>query len=234
LAGDISGKKGPAQNNSNFTIKRKKSMENFDRHQHWEHIYKTKNPEEVSWYQLTPSTSLEFIKEFHIPKNAKIIDIGGGDSYLVDRLLESGYNNITVLDISETAIEKVKKRLGSKAGRVKWIVADAAHYQPTEKFDFWHDRAAFHFLTNEEEIDHYIDTVQQSMNPSGILVIGTFSENGPKKCSGIEVKQYSETSMAERLKKFFKKVRCITIDHKTPFGTIQNFIFCSFKKLKVA
>ena len=209
-------------------------MENFDRHKHWENIYMTKQLCEVSWYQPTPTTSLEFIKQFNISTTAKIIDIGGGDSYLVDHLLDLGYQDITVLDISETAIDRAKERLGYKANKVKWIVSDAATFKPTEKYDFWHDRATFHFLTQDNEIENYIDTIQQSIKPTGILVIGTFSENGPKKCSGIEIKQYSEVLMSERLKKFFDKIKCITIDHKTPFDTVQNFIFCSFRKLQMA
>ena len=158
--------------------------------------------------------------------------MGGGDSLLVDTLLDLGYTDITVLDISATSLERVKNRLGERALRVKWIVADAATFKPTEQYDFWHDRAAFHFLTQEQEIENYIDIIQQRIKPKGILVIGTFSEQGPKKCSGIEIKQYSETTMTERLQKFFEKVKCITVDHTTPFNTIQNFIFCSFKKLQ--
>lgn len=208
-------------------------METFDRHKHWENIYQTKQLCEVSWYQPTPATSLAFFKQFNVPADAKIIDIGGGDSFLVDHLLEMGYHDITVLDISETAISRAKERLGSRADQVKWVLADAAQFNPTEKYDFWHDRAAFHFLTQEKEIERYIDTVQKSMNPAAVLVIGTFSENGPKKCSGIEIKPYSERSMTERFQKFFEKIKCIAVDHKTPFDTIQNFIFCSFKKLVV-
>jgi ubiquinone/menaquinone biosynthesis C-methylase UbiE len=209
-------------------------MENFDRKKHWENIYTTKELCDVSWYQPTPSTSLEFIKQFNIGTTAKIIDVGGGDSFLVDNLLEMGYQDITVLDISSASLDRAKQRLGDKAGKVKWIVADAATFQPTEQYDFWHDRAAFHFLTQDNEINNYIDTIRQNLKPTGVLVIGTFSENGPKKCSGIEIKQYSEITMTERLQKFFKKVKCITVDHKTPFDTIQNFIFCSFKKLNTA
>ena len=115
---------------------------------------------------------------------------------------------------------------------MKWIVADAANFKPTEKYDFWHDRAAFHFLTNEKEISNYLQTAQENINPTGVLVIGTFSEHGPQKCSGIEIKQYSEMSMTDRLKMFFEKIKCITVDHKTPFDTIQNFVFCSFRKLQ--
>lgn len=206
-------------------------MEHLDRKKHWENIYQTKDLKDVSWYQPTPTTSLDFLKHFDIPTTAKIIDIGGGDSFLVDHLLDLGYTDLTVLDISAASLDRAKQRLGHRSTKVKWIVADAATFKPTEQYDFWHDRAAFHFLTQEQEITNYIDTIQKSIKPTGVLVIGTFSEQGPKKCSGIEIKQYSETTMTDRLKKFFKKVKCITVDHQTPFDTIQNFIFCSFKKL---
>lgn len=205
-------------------------MEGFNRKNHWEHIYKTKQLNEVSWYQPIPDTSLKFFEQFNIPKQAKIIDIGGGDSLLVDHLIDRGYVDITVLDISESALERAKSRLGDQAANVKWIVADAASFLPEQQYDFWHDRAAFHFLTQEEEIENYINNVQKSIKSSGILVIGTFSEQGPKKCSGIEIKQYSETSMTDLLKPFFEKIECISVEHKTPFDTIQQFIFCSFRK----
>jgi 2-polyprenyl-3-methyl-5-hydroxy-6-metoxy-1,4-benzoquinol methylase len=209
-------------------------MENLNRKKHWENIYQTKDLQNVSWYQPKPTTSLDFLKQFNVSTTAKIIDIGGGDSYLVDNLLDLGYQDVTVLDISEAALDKAKQRLGNNATKVKWIVADAATFKPTEKYDFWHDRAAFHFLTQETEITNYVDTVQKSINPTGILVIGTFSEQGPTKCSGIEIKQYSEVSMTDRLKAFFEKIKCITVDHITPFETVQNFIFCSFKKVVTA
>ncbi len=205
-------------------------MDIFNRKKHWENIYQTKSLKEVSWYEPTPETSLQFFKEFKVQPSAKIIDVGGGDSLLVDHLVKLGYKDITILDISEAALNRAKIRLGKAAESVKWIVADAATFEPTEKYDFWHDRAAFHFLTDEKEITHYLETIQNHINPQGILVIGTFSEQGPKKCSGIEIKQYSENSMTERLKQFFEKIKCISIDHKTPFDTIQNFIFCSFRK----
>jgi len=205
-------------------------MEAFDRKQHWEKIYAKKELREVSWFQSVPETSLAFLEKFQLPLTAKIIDIGGGDCLFVDHLLARGYQNITVLDISEAAIGRAKKRLGSLADKVHWIIADASHFQPEETYDFWHDRAAFHFLTEENEINNYLLTAQRSIHQNGILVIGTFSEQGPTKCSGIEIKQYSENSMTERLKQFFKKIQCIYVDHKTPMETIQNFIFCSFRK----
>ena len=191
-------------------------MSTLNRKQHWETIYKTKTYNEVSWFQPTPATSLDFLERFKLPKTAKIIDIGGGDSFLVDYLLELGYTNISVLDISATALERAKQRLGGRANKVTWIVADVTTFKPTEKYDFWHDRAAFHFLTEENEIQHYLDTVQQGINKSGILVLGTFSEQGPTTCSGIPITQYSETTMTQRLKPFFEQLG-IVADHSQRF-----------------
>lgn len=207
-------------------------MNQTERKSHWENIYKTKDLKDVSWYQPTPTTSLEFLKEFNIPTSAKIIDVGGGDSFLVDHLLDLGYIDITVLDISAAALERAKLRLGEKAEQVKWIVSDISNFQPIEKYDFWHDRAAFHFLTQEEEINNYIETVQNNIEENGVLIIGTFSENGPKKCSGIDIKQYSEKTLSDRFSKHFESINCKNVNHPTPFDTVQNFIFCSFRSLK--
>lgn len=205
-------------------------METFDRQKHWENIYQTKELKDVSWFEPKPETSIDFFKQYNVSRTAKVIDIGGGDSFLVDHLLEMGYQDISVLDISESAINRAKLRLGDRSNQVKWIVSDAATFKPTEEYDFWHDRAAFHFLTNENEVSSYLETAQNYISSDGVLVIGTFSENGPSKCSGIEIKQYSEKSMTDRLNNLFEKIKCVTIDHKTPFDTIQNFVFCSFKK----
>ena len=206
-------------------------MENFNRKKHWETIYQTKELKEVSWYQPTPQTSLDFIKKFNISITSKIIDIGGGDSFLVDHLLELGFQDLTILDISEAAIERAKNRLGAKAKSVKWIIEDVLNFIPTEKYDFWHDRAAFHFLTKQEEIDSYVEKATSFIQKNGILVIGTFSDQGPKKCSGIDIKQYSEESLTNCFEGRFQKLECIYVDHHTPFETIQNFVFCSFRKL---
>jgi len=206
-------------------------MQQFDKEKHWENIYKTKELNEVSWFQPTPTTSLDFINELNIPKTAKIIDIGGGDSFLVDYLLDLGYLNITVLDISDAALNRAKKRLGNRSKNIKWIIADAANFTPTERYDFWHDRAAFHFLTDDNEIQNYTETLELCLNDGGTALFGTFSEEGPKKCSGIEIKQYSETKLSNQFKKSLRKINCITTNHKTPFETEQNFTFCSFKKI---
>ncbi|HEX7412798.1 MAG TPA: class I SAM-dependent methyltransferase [Bacteroidia bacterium] len=148
-------------------------MENFDRKKHWENIYSTKELKDASWYQARPSTSLNFLNQFNIGTSAKIIDVGGGDSFLVDNLLDMGYEDITLLDISAASLDRAKQRLGDRASKIKWIVADAATFKPTEQYDFWHDRAAFHFLTQDDEIDNYINTIRQHLKPTGVLVIGT-------------------------------------------------------------
>jgi 2-polyprenyl-3-methyl-5-hydroxy-6-metoxy-1,4-benzoquinol methylase len=198
---------------------------------HWEKIYETKEESTFSWFQEYPKTSIEFINLFSQPKDAKIIDIGGGDSHLVDALIDLGYTNIHVLDISEKAIERAKKRLGNKAKSVKWVISDITQYQPEVVFDFWHNRAAFHFLTTEEQISSYLSIVSAAIKPEGFLVLGTFSENGPKKCSGLEIKQYTEASMSNLFENDFKRIKCIEENHTTPFNTVQNFVFCSFQRL---
>lgn len=195
---------------------------------HWENVYETKTPEEVSWTQKKPQTSLELIRSLGSDKSVKIIDIGGGDSNLADFLLEEGYENITVLDISEKALERAKRRLGKDAEKIQWIVADITVFTPEETYDIWHDRAAFHFLTHSEDISKYVRIAEKAVMKN--LIVGTFSKNGPKKCSGLEISQYDEESMNSIFENSFEKTDCITEDHITPFSTTQNFIFCTFKK----
>ena len=201
---------------------------NNDAKQHWETVYKTKGSEQVSWTQSIPKTSLNFIHSFGLKKNAKIIDIGGGDSKLVDFLLDESFENITVLDISAKALDKAKQRLGNRANKVNWIVCDVMDYKPNTTYDVWHDRAAFHFLTTRQQITTYIHIASKAV--TGYLIIGTFSVDGPKKCSGLEVKQYNEEILTAELQNNFDKIHCIKEDHITPFNTTQNFLFCSFKR----
>jgi cyclopropane fatty-acyl-phospholipid synthase-like methyltransferase len=197
--------------------------------EHWETIYKTKKPTEVSWTQEVPAVSLAFIHQFKIPKNAKIIDIGGGDSNLVDFLLAEGYTNLSVLDISEAAILRAQERLGEEAQKVTWIVCDILDFKPKEKYDVWHDRAAFHFQTDSAKIDTYLNIVKNAVD--GMVIIGTFSTDGPTKCSGLEIQQYDEESMkAKFIQSDFKNLECKREDHVTPSGVVQNFVFCSFMK----
>ena len=177
---------------------------------HWERIYKEKSPQEVSWTEEIPDTSIDFFKDFKIQKDDPIIDIGGGESKFVDYLLDSGYKNISVLDISENAINKAKERLGIKSQYIKWIVCDLNDFEPKENYAIWHDRAVFQNF-----------------------IVGTFSTLGPKKCSGLDITQYDESS----LKKLFEDQdismkRTENINHITPFETTQNFIFCSFSSIK--
>ncbi len=164
-------------------------MNSQERKAHWEHIYATKTLKEVSWYQPKPETSLAYFTANNIAKNAAIIDVGGGDSFLVDCLLEEGYTNLTVLDISAKAIQRAKDRLGNKASKVTWIVSDVLEFQPTQTYDVWHDRAAFHFLTEAKDIEHYKQLVSKASTKGGVLVIGAFSKKGPTKCSGIPITQ---------------------------------------------
>ena len=198
---------------------------------HWENIFSIKNSPNVSWFQEVPTTSLAFIRSLNLPKTAQIIDVGGGDSYLVDYLLKDGYEHITVLDISEKALEKVKERLGESAKKIEWIVSDITEYHDnTKKYDVWHDRAAFHFLVENEQIETYLSIAKTNIKNDGFLSVGTFSENGPTKCSGLEIKQYSEESMTKKFKESFEKIRCINENHETPFNTVQNFTFCTFQR----
>lgn len=198
-----------------------------NRKEHWENIYLNKQPNEVSWTQEKPTTSLHFIQSLHLNKHDSIIDVGGGESKLVDFLLKDGYENITVLDISSNAIERAKKRLGSLAEKVQWVVSDILEFKPAQQYDCWHDRAAFHFLTESEEIETYTQLVNHYVRQ--YLVIGTFSTEGPLKCSGLEIKQYDESSMLKQFSQF-NKLECLQENHTTPFNTQQNFLFCSFKR----
>lgn len=205
----------------------------MNKKEHWENIYATKQPDQVSWFQVYPKTSMVFIELFKLGKDAKIIDIGGGDSHFVDSLIEKGFTDVTVLDISSNAIERAKKRLGEKANFVNWIVSDVTDFVPQKKYDFWHDRAAFHFLLSDELANKYVEIAKAGIADNGFLVLGTFSESGPLKCSGLEIHQYSEESMSHKFENGFKRIKCIKEDHLTPFNTTQNFLFCSFQRESV-
>lgn len=203
----------------------------MNRKEHWEVVYRTKTNREMSWFQRKPETSLRFLKASALPLDARVIDVGGGDSTFVDFALQMGYRNVTVLDISEEAINRSRKALGAKAETVTWIVADITTTSFAEKFDFWHDRAVFHFLTDARDVQAYIALAQNSLQENGIFVLGTFSASGPEKCSGLPVKRYSEESMTALLQAGFQRVECFEEEHKTPFETFQSFLFCSFKRM---
>lgn len=205
-------------------------MTEFDRKRHWENIYATKALEQLGWHQPVPEVSLNFIDDLNLPKEARIIDVGGGDSYLVDNLIDLGYTNLTIVDISEAALEKAKQRLGKKAEVVNWIVEDVIDFEPLIKYDLWHDRATFHFLLDPDEIEHYLVKLSASIKLEGYLVIGTFSESGPTKCSGCDIKQYSAQDLKVHLAPSFDLKECISTDHITPSEIIQNYTFCCFKR----
>ena len=205
-------------------------MDEVSRVQHWENIYLTKDLEQVGWYQKVPTTSLEMIKNLNLPKSASIIDIGGGDSFLAPILLSEGYINITVLDLSGKAIERAKLRLGDDANKIKWIVSDILDFKPHKKYDCWHDRAAFHFLTKKDEIEKYVSISVDAVNTSGSIIIGTFSDKGPTKCSGLNICQYSADLLNETFNPYFKLKESFNTEHTTPSGFRQHFTFCNFKR----
>src|SRR3989338_1710116 len=201
----------------------------YDAKEHWGVIYKTKKPNEVSWYQEKPKTSLNLIVEIGLDKGAKIIDVGAGDSKLVDNLLDLGFRNITVLDVSLTALNRAKKRLGDRANEVKWIVSDLREFETNDRYDIWHDRAVLHFLTKEDDIKKYGEVVRKLLKPNGYLITSTFSENGPKKCSGLDIKQYSEDSM-KKLFSDFEHIKSFEEEHTTPWNASQIFLYSIFRK----
>jgi len=197
---------------------------------YWNDIYNRKSETEVSWYQKKPTKSLELIKEFKLPNDAKIIDVGGGDSHLTDVLLDAGFKNINILDISERSLEKLKIRLGEKGKSLNYIASDVTQFNPTEKYDLWHDRATFHFLTNLGDVETYLKIASNSLVAGGFLIISTFSKSGPESCSGLKITQYSQDDLKNLFGKYFQNIKCFEDTHKTPWGSDQNFVYCGFKK----
>ena len=194
---------------------------------HWEKIY-DKQFFDTSWYQKIPTHSLDIIKNNNISFDAKIIDVGAGESFFVDNLLELGYKNITILDISQKAIDKVKSRLGSKAnGKVKFIVNNILDFKSNEKYDFWHDRSLFHFITNNDDISKYISILKNNTKHNSKITIATFSNKAPDKCSDLFIKKYTETTISNEFNDF-KLVDYFFNNHNTPSGNIQEFLFCTF------
>ena len=197
---------------------------------HWDNVYYNKNENEVSWYQKIPKTSLDHIKSLNLNLDSKIIDVGAGESRLVDNLLDLGFNNIDVLDISKKSIEKAKNRLGEKSKKINWIVSDINDFVSNNKYDLWHDRAAFHFLKDSSQINNYVELANSSLNSKGKIILGTFSSNGPLKCSGLEISRYNSSSINEIFKKHFILLNHRISIHPTPFDTFQEFLFTVFEK----
>jgi len=194
---------------------------------HWEKIYNTKAPDEVSWYRAHLETSLAFIKRSATDRSTSIIDVGGGESTLVDDLLEQGFRNITVLDVSRAAIDVNKTRLGERAKQVHWIVADITQVELEPKaYQVWHDRAVFHFLTEQKQRAAYVRQVARSVKPGGYVIVSTFGPEGPTKCSGLDVLRYDADSLHAEFGTRFRLVESSKEDHHTPLGTTQQFLYC--------
>ena len=191
---------------------------------HWENVYNTKKENQVSWFQSTPQKSIDLIKSINLDLKSNIIDVGAGDSRLVDNLISLGFKNITVLDISSKSIEKAKIRLGEKSELINWVESDINDFQSDAKYDLWHDRAAFHFLKSTENIKSYVNLVNKLINNKGYLILATFSKKGPLKCSGLEISQYESKGISELFENFNLNHSEIYI-HKTPFNTNQEFIY---------
>lgn len=202
-----------------------------ERKAHWENVFETKGTNKVSWYQSVPETSLRLIKKLNISKTSKIIEVGCGDSFLGDILLEKEFSDITLLDISEKALETIKNRLNTKAKALTFLATDVTEFSSSKKYDLWHDRAVFHFLTDENDRNKYVTNVSDKLVSGGYLVLGTFSKNGPKVCSGLQVQQYSEKEITDIFSSNFKKIECFTENHQTPSGGSQNFLFSIFQRL---
>ena len=193
--------------------------------QHWEKVHKTKAPTDVSWYEPDPKQSLDLILQVAGESRGRVLDVGGGQSFLVDRLLNAEFEHVAVLDISQTAIEATKARLGERALQVEWIVADITEHDSLSEFDIWHDRAVFHFITDPDDRRHYVDLLKRSLPIGGHFVVGTFAKGGPDKCSGLPICQYDAATMHAELGPSFKPVECSEYLHTTPTGKPQQFFF---------
>lgn len=198
---------------------------------HWEKIYSSKKPDEVSWFQAHAKTSLKIIENAQVAATANMIDVGGGASTLVDDMLDQGFKNITVLDLSGTALQAAQNRLGDMAKQVNWYEANLLEANlPARQYDVWHDRAVFHFLTNQTDRDQYIDQVMKAIKPRGLVIIATFAEDGPQKCSDLPVIRYNREQLQCQFGASFQLLSSEQESHHTPWGAVQQFTYCVFRK----
>ena len=205
-------------------------MNDLSRQDHWEKVYTTRGENEVSWFQETPAPSLELIGLVGAIRSSAIIDIGGGASRLVDCLVGQGYEDVTVLDLSAAALASAQSRLGDKANRVKWIAADVTAWEPARVYDLWHDRAAFHFLTESADKAAYVSRLKAAVKPGGSVIIGTFAPDGPERCSGLMVSRYDAAGLAATLGCGFELIDTRRHEHTTPSGAAQRFQFSTFRR----
>jgi SAM-dependent methyltransferase len=205
-------------------------MSDQGRQAHWQGVYTTKGEKEVSWYQDNPAPSLELIALAGVAKQASIVDVGGGASRLVDHLLAQDFERLTVLDLSAAALDAAKARLGEKAKKVRWEVADITKWNPPQAYDLWHDRAAFHFLTDAADQSAYVERVRKAIGPGGHVIIGTFALDGPERCSGLPIVRYDSASLSALLGPQFSLIDARRHDHLTPWGAVQRFHFSTFRR----
>jgi trans-aconitate methyltransferase len=207
-------------------------MDTSQRQVHWQQTYEAKAEHEVSWYQNSPEPSLTLITALAASMASSIIDIGGGDSHLVDHLVQRGFRDISVLDISSSALAKARARLGAQAAAVDWIAADITTWKPKRQYDLWHDRATFHFMVIEADRSAYLSRLGQALAPGGHAVIATFALDGPEKCSGLPVMRYDAASLADTLGHKFALISSERHLHQTPWGAVQAFQFSVFRRLE--
>jgi SAM-dependent methyltransferase len=205
-------------------------MPSEGRQAHWENVYTKKGENEVSWFQETPAQSLGLISEVGANLDTTIVDIGGGASRLVDCLVAEGFRALTVLDLSEAALKTAQGRLGQGAASVRWIVADVTTWEPSQEYDVWHDRAAFHFLTEETDRAAYVAHLRRALKVGGHAIIATFALEGPEKCSGLPVVRYDAASLGQTLGPEFKLKHALRHEHSTPWGAQQIFQFSVFRR----
>jgi 2-polyprenyl-3-methyl-5-hydroxy-6-metoxy-1,4-benzoquinol methylase len=203
-------------------------MNDTDRQAHWQNVYATKAEKELSWFQENPTPSLDMIAATGVSTDAGTIDVGGGASRLVDSLLDKGFSRLTILDLSTKALDATKKRLGLRGDAVDWIVADVATWSPSHSYDLWHDRAAFHFLTDPADRDAYIACLEKAVRPAGHVIIATFAPDGPERCSGLPIVRYDPQALASVLGPGFELIDSSRHDHLTPGGATQRFQFSRF------
>lgn len=204
-------------------------MANDAKDKHWIAVYRDKAPDTVSWYQAVPEPSLNALKRLGCASPSSIIDVGGGASNLADALLEQGWHDITVLDIAAPALEAAKLRIGARADMVHWQVADITQWRPTRKYDVWHDRAVFHFLTEPEQRDAYRGALLDGLSKDGLVIMATFALDGPEKCSGLPVQRYGADDLARELGPKFRLLESWREQHSTPWGSTQAFNWCAFR-----
>lgn len=205
-------------------------MDISERRAHWQNVYQTKGEREVSWFQENPEVSLDLIRATGVNASDSIIDVGGGASRLIDALLDAGFASVAVLDVSEKALANSKARLGERSAGVNWIVADVTAWRPQGTYDVWHDRAAFHFLTEPNDQDAYAERVRKAVRPGGHVIIGTFALDGPERCSGLPVVRHDAVSIGQILGDSFKLIDSRRHDHRTPGGAFQRFQFSRFQR----